>query len=509
MVSFSLRFIMLLTLVLAGAPLSRHATTVAQESGGTPAPNSTPQASAAEPLQWAPCDDVPDTECAWLEVPVDHANPDGERISLRLGRVPVVDPAQRDGVLLLIPGGPGAGIREMLAGAWGMRSAHHVDEFRQRYDVVTFDPRGIGQSNPLRCDPDLVPPVNAPQDRAPSADEFATVAETNAAFYESCFAATGELMGHLSVLDTANDIERIRQALGEEAGLTAYAGSYGSAYAAAYLELYPAHVRAIVLDGVVDHSVDMATFMTRNVLSAQDAFNRFAQWCAEDPACALHDADVGAVFDAVAITTPATKTIVPQMLAGGNDPTAGWSLIAQMLAELEQGDTTTFEALTDVVGLDSTSEDPWERAGKNGLFPGVLCSSFGPQDDYETLLAAYEVLAQQAPRFAWKFWDSTPLAHGTAGIGDCAGWPLAAKNPPHPLVVEGPFPNVLVANPTHDPATPLSHALSVWLQIPQARLLIVDVDGHQSLLLSTCAYEAQASFLADPSSLDTTTLCPN
>ena len=108
---------------------------------------------------------MPDTECAWLEVPVDHARPDGPQLTLRLGRVPVLDPAQRQGALLLIPGGPGAGISEMLAGAWGMRSAHHVDEFRQHYDVVTFDPRGIGQSNPIRCDPDLVPPVTPPQDQ--------------------------------------------------------------------------------------------------------------------------------------------------------------------------------------------------------------------------------------------------------------------------------------------------------------------------------------------------------
>jgi pimeloyl-ACP methyl ester carboxylesterase len=315
-------------------------------------------------------------------------------------------------------------------------------------------------------------------------------------------------MAHLSVQDTAADVEWIRQALGEDAGLIAYAGSYGSAYAAAYLERYGEHVRAMVLDGVVDHSVDMATFMTRNILSVQDAFDRFAQWCGREPECSLHGQDVGAVFDTVIALAPVTKTIVPQMLAGGADPTAGWPLVAQMLAEVQSGDTTTLDALTGVVGLGSTAEDLWVRAGKNGLFSGVLCASFGPQGDYEALRVAYEAVALQAPRFAWKFWDATPLAHGTAGIGDCAGWPIAATSPPHRLQVDA-NPNVLVANPTHDPATPLSHALSVWLQIPQARLLIVDVDGHQSLLLSACAYQAQAAFLADPSSLATTTLCPN
>jgi pimeloyl-ACP methyl ester carboxylesterase len=499
--------LVLLVLVLAGGlpPFQRQA--VAQDADASPVPGATPQFATGAPLDWAPCADIPDTECAWLAVPIDHTRPDGPTINLRLGRVPAIDPATREGALLLIPGGPGAGVNEMLAGAWGLRAAQHVDEFAQRYDVVTFDPRGIGESNPIRCDPDLVPPVSQPQDQAPSAAEFAALAETNAAFYESCFAATGELMSHLSVQDTAGDIESIRQALGEENGLMAYGGSYGSAYGAAYLEQYGEHVKALVLDGIVDHSVDMATFMTRNVLAAQDAFDRFSQWCADDESCALHGQDVGAAFDAVVVAAPITKTIVPQMLAGGADPVAGWPLIAQMLDEVQRGDTTTLDALTGVVALGSTSDDPWVRAGKNGLFSGVLCSSFGPQDDYESLRAAGDAVALLAPRFAWKFWDGTPLAHGTAGTGDCAGWPLPASNPPHTLQIS-PNPNVLVANPTHDPATALSNALSVWLQIPQARLLLADVDGHQSLLLSQCAYETMASFLADPTSLASTTLCP-
>lgn len=459
-------------------------------------------------LNWESCDNIPDTECAWLEVPVDPARPDGAQFNLRLARVPAIDPAQRRGVLLLIPGGPGAGIREMIAGGWGMREAHHVEEFRQQYDVVTFDPRGIGESSPIRCDPDLLPEVIAPRDHAPSATEFAALAEANGAFYESCFTATGELMGHLSVRDTAADIDRIRQALGEEQ-LTAYAGSYGSAYGAAYLELYGEHVRALVLDGVFDHSVEMPEFSTRNILSAQETFDRFAAWCQDDPTCALHGEDVGAVFDEVVAIAPVTQTLVPQILAGGNKAGEGWwGQLAQVLADVRDGKTESLDAMTGVADLSSVASDPWLVAGKHGLFPGVLCASFGPQTDYAAIRAAGDAVAQLAPRFAWKFWDSSPLVHGTAGVGDCVGWPLAATNPAHRLVV-GPHPNVLVANPTHDPSTPLANALAMWLQIPQARLLLADVGGHQSLLLSDCAYQTMAAFLDDPASVATTTLCPN
>jgi hypothetical protein len=154
----------------------------------------------------------------------------------------------------------------------------------------------------------------------------------------------------------------------------------------------------------------------------------------------------------------------------------------------------------------SKSEDPWLRIGKDGLFRAVMCSDYGPQGDYAKLSALSDTLAEVAPRFLWKFWDSMPIAHASAGAGVCAGWPREASHPPHPLKV-GLHRNVLVSNPTHDPATPLASAVSVWLQIPLARLMIADVDGHQSLPLSKCAYETDARFFADPGATPLTTLC--
>ncbi len=236
-------------------------------------------------MNWSACQDAPNTECAGLEVPVDPTRPDGVQLSLRLGRVLATDPTRKKGVLLLIPGGPGVGI----GGVFGqLRALQHVDEFATRYDVVSFDPRGIGQSSPLRCDPHALPPISEPIYHAPARTEFETLARANAAFFKSCLAATGELMAYLSAIDTAADIERIRQALSPNDGLVAYAGSYGSVYAGAYLERYGEHIKALVVDAVVDHSIDLPTFVTRNILSMNDAFDRFAQWCEHDRACALH-----------------------------------------------------------------------------------------------------------------------------------------------------------------------------------------------------------------------------
>jgi pimeloyl-ACP methyl ester carboxylesterase len=459
--------------------------------------------TATPELTWAPCGDVPDTECADLPVPIDYAAPDGAKITLRIARAPAADAAKRKGVLLLLPGGPGVGIMEMMGGE--MRAAQHVSEFQRQYDVVTFDPRGIGKSSPIKCDPAMVPTAEMPMDHTPTQAEFEAVARANAAFIKSCADASGELLWHLSAKDTAQDVERIRQALSPTDGIVSYAASYGSAYGAAYLKAYPENVKALILDGVVDHTIDFPTFSARNVMSVQDAFERFAQWCAQDAKCELHGKDLGAAFDAAIAREPTTRTLVPQLLAAGDHPELGWPALARMLAEVGRGESKTLKELTATASL-STVDDPWLRTGKDGLFRAVICADYGPQRDYAKLAAIAATLAKAAPRFVWKFWDSMPIAHASAGTGECAGWPREAANPPRQLKV-GPHRNVMVSNPTHDPATPLANAASVWLQIPQARLLIADVDGHQSLPLSKCAYEAQARFLADPDAVSSTTLC--
>ncbi len=461
-----------------------------------------------QPLRWTACPEIPDTECAGLDVPVGPARPDGQRFTLRLGRLPVLDPRERKGVLLFIPGGPGAGIAKIIGG--DSRTVQHVDEFRRQWDVVSFDPRGIERSSPIRCSPNLVPPATAPGAHPPTAAEFEVLARANAAFIESCVAATGELVKYLSAVDTAADIEQIRQALTPKDGLVAYGASHGSLYGQAYLERYGDHIKALALDGVVDHGIDLPTFITRNTLAVQEAFERLGEWCDRDSACALHGQDVGSVFDAVVAMAPATRMLVPQFLAGGRDPQFGWPAIAQMLAEVRAGNSAKVDefARASAAFMTMASDDPWLRAGKNALIPGVLCADWGPQRDYAAFAAAAEAVTRQAPRFAWRFWDATPVAHGTAGVGDCVGWPFAARNPPHRLNV-GSHANVMVANSTHDSQTPLANALSVWLQIPDARLLIADVDGHQSLIHSRCAFEAVARFLADPRSVAATTLCQN
>lgn len=484
-----------------GAPLLAVGLTLA---GLFPAAVASPRvmaaAAEASALQWEQCHDVPDAECAFVDVPVDPAQADGATLRLRLARLPALDPARGQGPLLLIPGGPGVGITATGGNFDLYRDILRVDEFRQTFDVVTFDPRGIGESSPIRCAPGPAPDAStiAPQNEgALSAAEFATLARANAAFAEGCLAATGELMEHLSAADTAADIEQIRQALGQDDGLVAYAGSYGSLYATAYLEAYGDHVKSLVLDGVVDHSVDLSTYGARWAIATEDGFDRFALWCGQDSDCALHGQDVAAVYETVVADHPEVRAMVRGYLSGGRNPRLGWPVIAERLATMARDEPLP---ATPAPAASPVPSDPGLESGQLGHFRGVLCADYGPLDDFAALAADNAALAQQAPHFAWLYAQELP--------GACVGWPREATNPPHRLEV-GPHPNVLVANGAHDPATPLVAAVAVWAQIPRARLLIVDVDGHQSLPFSRCAYEAQLRFLVDPSSLPPTTFCPD
>jgi pimeloyl-ACP methyl ester carboxylesterase len=482
--------ILLLLVIAATGPLPLHNRVTAQEAA-------TPAAPSGD-LHWEPCDDVADAECAWLDVPIDPAQPDGPQLTLRIARLPVLDPSRSLGSLLIIPGGPGVGITA-AGGTFGvLRPLFHLDELRAIYDVVTYDPRGIGQSSPIRCALTPLPDAStAALNGVMSAAEFEELGRTNAAFAESCFTETGELMNHLSAKDAAGDIEQIRQALGQDDGLVAYAGSYGTLYATAYLEQYGDHVKALVIDGVVDHSLDLAPYGVRWVQSTEDALFRFGQWCAEDPSCALHGQDVAAVFETVAAAHPEVRPMVRARLSAGRTPDLGWPVIAEMLAALARGESL---AAAPEPAASPVPPDPGLLSGELGLFRGVLCADYGPQNNYAALATDNAALADEAPHFAWLYSLELP--------GSCAGWPRAATNPPHRLQV-GPHPNVLVANGTHDPATPLVAAVAVWSQIPQARLLIADTDGHQALPFSRCAFETQVRFLSDPSSLPTTTFCPN
>ena len=123
-----------------------------------------------------------------------------------------------------------------------------------------------------------------------------------------------------------------------------------------------------------------------------------AQWCAQEARCKLHGKDLGAAFDAAIAREPRTRTLLPQLLAAGDHPELGWPALAQMLAEVGRGETKMLKKMAATATL-STTDDPWLRLGKDGLFRAVICADYGPQRDYAKLAATADAAGQGRAAF--------------------------------------------------------------------------------------------------------------
>ncbi|MGH3783527.1 MAG: alpha/beta fold hydrolase [Pseudonocardiaceae bacterium] len=195
-------------------------------------------------LRWSGCDGS--FQCATATVPLDYNQPHDATIALSVVRLPAADPAHRAGSLFVNFGGPGAG----GVGELESLGPTYPDVLRQRFDLISFDPRGVGGSTPVRCaghgtaGDELVGSPVRPEQRAAF---FAS----SAALGQRCAAASGELLAHMSSANTARDLELLRQALGEES-LNFLGYSYGTYVGATYANLFPGRTRAMVFDGALD-----------------------------------------------------------------------------------------------------------------------------------------------------------------------------------------------------------------------------------------------------------------
>ncbi len=227
-------------------------------------------------LTWTPCRDGT-VQCATLQVPLDAAHPDGDRISLALARRPAS--GKRIGVLMTNPGGPGASGIQFLEDASGV----FQPDILRRFDIVSWDPRGVGQSAPVRCLDDL--DAFYAVDRTP--ENAATVARNVAVareFAASCKRRSGRELGYVPTSASVRDMEAIRAAIGETR--ISYLGfSYGTFLGARYAEAYPQHVRAMVLDGAIDPSLSYSAATIAQAKGFEGVLDAFFVWCRQDTRC--------------------------------------------------------------------------------------------------------------------------------------------------------------------------------------------------------------------------------
>ncbi len=243
-------------------------------------------------ITWKPCRNA-QVQCATLPVPLDADAPNGPRVSLALARRPASGKSQ--GVLLTNPGGPGASGVEFLDDA----GAVFGPAMRSHFDIVSWDPRGVGESDGVRCEDDLDEFYSV--DRTP-ADQTAIERNVEVAqkFAASCGRLSGPLLEHVSTADSVRDMDAIRAAMAVDK--ISYIGfSYGTLLGAEYAARYPRHIGRMVLDGAIDPSLSSADASIMQAQGFDDVLRGFFAWCRGDTACGFaRGGDPVVAFDSLA-----------------------------------------------------------------------------------------------------------------------------------------------------------------------------------------------------------------
>ncbi len=477
-------------------------------------------------IQWKPCEGVTDTqfECASVYVPLNHQRHvdsystfgHGERqVRIALARLPASSGTNKKGSLFLNPGGPGGSGVDMLLDAGPYL---FTEEVRRNYDLIGFDPRGIGRSDELTCFEDLneLTPFHEAPVFPTTPEEVSQRQRLDQYLSGMCAMRASELIDHMSTADVARDLDLLRQAVGDEK--LYFAGySYGSYLGVTYANLFPENVGAMVLDGVID-PIAWATgrgwesyflpYSTRlrAAEGSQDTLQEFFRTCNEGgiEICALaNDAEsrfssfverikeepIVIIDDNGAEIFIDYSSVVFYTVNALYEP-ASWAELASVVAAIEEelGDeeiANRYYALRHSLGFEDDRSDEYIPQPRVGV-SGVSCSDTDNPYLYEYWTWAAEI-SDMAYKYVGSLW--------TWNSSVCQSWPGRKESRyagGFKVKTEHP---VLVVNTLFDPATPYHGAKTVQRLLRNSRLLTVNGWGHTSLFISECADHVVAEYL--------------
>jgi pimeloyl-ACP methyl ester carboxylesterase len=444
-----------------------------------------------QPIEWTPCRSsnpkakIPSGAlCGKLAVPVDYNDPYSDVATLGLIRFPAT--GDKLASLVINPGGPGeSGIEAALGLVQTLPKG-----VRERFDLIGFDPRGVGTSRPaLWCNSD------ADNDRLrtePNVDYspagVAHIEDETKQFVGRCVDKMGKnFLANVGTVNVAKDLDAIRKAVGDDK-LTYLGYSYGTRIGSAYAEAYPQNVRAMILDGAVDPNADPIEADLRQDKGFQDAFNDFAADCAaKNPTCPLGNDPVKAVDVYHSLVDPMVDP--DNELIGRpvptNDP-RGLSYSDAIVGTIMALYTPTLwhhltDGLTELVGHHGDTllalADMYMRRDSNGHYTNatdarvaINCVDQPPITDKAKVLDEDRRSREIAPFMSYGQFT------GNAPLGTCAFWPVPPTTKPHAVSAPGLAPTVVVST-THDPATPYKAGVDLANQL-RGSLLTFDGTQH-------------------------------
>ncbi|QRP44577.1 alpha/beta fold hydrolase [Amycolatopsis sp. FDAARGOS 1241] len=443
-----------------------------------------PALASAQGLDWKPCASIakgwdPDdqrTECALVPVPLDYAAPGGRTIDIAVSRIRAT--GERTGSIVFNPGGPGQSGMKMPLTIAGSKASGLLEH----HDLIGFDPRGVDYSASLACDEDDAQPDPALSEK----DQARFAAEHRAAANAACFAKDPALVKSFTTPNIARDVDRIREALGEDK-IGYYGVSWGTALGAEYRTLFDSHVDKMLLDSVMPPELSVKTMDDGQAEAGENTFREFAAWLArydsayhfgttepqvEKALLALRDQLAGHPRPGPD-GSPVNGDTVNQLFAY---PRRQWVEAAGQLTSIRAGGAPGSRpaAASSGFGWDT------ERTGGNSFQQNaLLCNESPSPRDFDTV---------------WQDrLDRLKANPETGGFGIyeqlCVGWPVPATQW---HFTPGKSPLQLVGH-TYEPVTPIGWAFAMQRQIGGS-LLTVEDDAHGSLSSLPCASAAVTFF---------------
>jgi len=461
----------------------------------------------AQKPHWAPCDNG--FQCARLLVPFDYSRPAWKRFSLPVIKLPAADPGQRIGSLVMNPGGPGdSGVQYARLARSAVASA-----VLGRFDVVGFDPRGVGGSQPaVHC-------MSGPQlDRYFATDDtpdtpaqLAQVVSESKLFARECAQHAGSLLPYISSRSAARDLDVLRAALGDRR-LTYLGKSYGTYLGAWYAQLFPRHVRALVLDGALDPDATSTDINITQGEGFEVALRSFTANCMRMAGCPLgRGGNVGAgiarlqgLLDRATRTPlanglgdgrPANGSLLGQGVVAALYTKAYWPLLTRALKSAFGGDGTQLIELADSL-LQRNSSGSYTNLADANMAINCL------DRPWPRALPVWRSIASRAAKAAPQFGAS--IVWGSLA---CAYWPV--KSEPLPKITAAGAPPILVVGTTRDPATPYRWAQALARELKSGVLLGWNGDGHTAYRMgSSCVDSIVNSYLIRGAVPRSGTVCP-